>query len=171
MGDDQLVRRMLASHACSKASVGEHVDPDAYQAVEMARQAEDRFALVFALWGVGHDLMNSDPPRARPVVQEGVRVAQESGNEVMETTLRALLGSVLFIAGELREARSVLESVIGMAVQGGDRTALGQAQSILAMVLAGADERADARAMAQALETTAREGGLPGRGAFAPLVS
>jgi predicted ATPase/DNA-binding CsgD family transcriptional regulator len=169
IGDLSLQSRMLVHLGFVAALMGQ---PAAVldEALALARQADDRFAMVFALLSLGvGDIMDS-PPMARSYFEEAARIADEAGNAGAARIALSNLGWVMWYQGDLLRARPFLNESIDSAREAGDRFTLAQSLFLLAGVLAESEERAEALEATRLVEVTAREAGVRLWDSNAPLI-
>ena len=152
--DDRLTARTLATLGFVRNFTG-HPGTVAEEAVALARQIDDRWALWLGLWVVSGKYRIQDPGQGRPYLEEMARVAQESGDRGQATVSSAMLGAGLWSEGEFHQARQILEENLRVA-QEFDRSAVTTTLSFLARVLVDMDQRAAALESAVALEAAIR---------------
>jgi predicted ATPase len=169
LGDLSLQSRMLVHLGFVAALKGQ---PAALldEALALARQAEDRFAMVFALLslGVGHIIYS--PPTAWSYFEEAARIADQAGNAGAARIASSNLGWVMWYQGDLMRAKPSLNQAIESAREAGDRYTLAQSLFLLAGVLAETEERAEALETTRLVEVTAREAGVRLWDCNAPLI-
>jgi predicted ATPase/class 3 adenylate cyclase/DNA-binding CsgD family transcriptional regulator len=169
VGDDRLTGRLLCSLGTAFIWTGGDPVPALEEAVALARRADDTFMLAEGLSAHGGVHINRVAGRARPYLQESIRVAEDAGNRVTTDFSLALLGVVSAYEGDLGDARSILERVLERSNEVLYGMAVTLAAGVLATVLVDMAEHAEALAAADRLEATALETGAHAWDLFAPL--
>jgi DNA-binding CsgD family transcriptional regulator/tetratricopeptide (TPR) repeat protein len=169
LGDDRLTGRLLCSLGAAFVWTGGDPVPVLEEAVALARRDDDTFALAegMQIHGIVH--INHVAGRARPYLQESIRVAENAGNRVTTELSVAVLGMVAAYEGDLGDARSILEGVLERSDEVLYGIAVALAAGNLATVLVDMAEHAEALAAADRLEATALETGAHAWDLYAPL--
>jgi predicted ATPase/class 3 adenylate cyclase/DNA-binding CsgD family transcriptional regulator len=169
VGDDRLTGRLLCSLGAAFVWTGGDPVPALEEAVALARRADDTFALAEGLQVHGIVHVNHVAGRARPYLQESIRVAEDAGNRVTTDLSLAVLGMVSASEGDLGDARSILERILERSSELLYGLAVTLAAGVLATVLVDMAEHAEALSAAERLEATALETGAHAWDLYAPL--
>jgi predicted ATPase/class 3 adenylate cyclase/DNA-binding CsgD family transcriptional regulator len=169
LGEPGLLSRLLSGAGMAAVLTGQPT-PALQEAIVLARDAGDAFALATALEVQGISYLTTDPPRARPYLEESARVADGAGDSASAHLAEANLSCVLWWLGEPRESARRASSVCAEAAEFGDRVNLGASLFYQGMALAEADERTDAMDVAERLAVVSRRSAMRLWETYVPLI-
>jgi predicted ATPase/DNA-binding CsgD family transcriptional regulator len=111
-----LLGRALHAAGCAAGFHMQDGRPYFAEAIELARQAEDASTLAQILGRQAFAAyVSGDPVAGRSAAEEGLAVAERAGDDHCARQCRTWLGVALILQGELRQARSLLSSLIAEA--------------------------------------------------------
>jgi predicted ATPase/class 3 adenylate cyclase len=157
LGDGRLIGRCSIALGALSALTGD-TTATIEEGIDEARRADDRWALAAGLLWLGAWYIQQDPPKARTLFEEGVRVGADS-NRMAANTCLANLGGALCFEGRLDEARSVLNQALHDAEASHDPWAVGAALAFLASTAAYRGQDDEVLQLVDRLESNARQAG------------
>jgi predicted ATPase/class 3 adenylate cyclase/DNA-binding CsgD family transcriptional regulator len=157
LGDERLIGRCLIALGSLSALTGGSTS-FLEEGIDQARRAGDRWALAAGLLWLGAWYIQQDPPKARTLFEEGVRVGADS-NRMASNACLANLGGALCFEGRLDEARSVLNQALHNAEALRDPWAVGAALAFLASTATYGGEHDEVLQLVDRLERNARQAG------------
>jgi predicted ATPase/DNA-binding CsgD family transcriptional regulator len=169
LGEPGLLSRLLTLASMAAILVGRPT-PELEEAIHLAREVCDAFALAAALEVQGIAHLMTDPPRARPHLEESARVAAAAGDRASAHLAQANLSCVLWWLGEPREAARRAGSVCTEATELGDRMNVGVSLMYRGMALVEGDERTDAIDVAERLAVLSRRSAMRIWETYVPVI-
>jgi len=116
LGDPALLGRALTAAGCAAGYLSEDGRPYFEEAMSLAREAGDVWTLAQIL---GHQALvaylSGDLNAARSAGEEGLALADETGNDLISRQCRTWLSYCLIDQGELQSARELIGDLVGEA--------------------------------------------------------
>jgi hypothetical protein len=156
MGDDLLTARFLSALGQASWLTG-RPDSTVDDAINLARQVGDPWALAGGLYVQGGIRLLQDPRGADLCFEEGRRVAEAAGNLAVANIAAGARAGALWYQGELLRAWALCDQVAAAAEALGDRTTVAMTVMYSGLVASEADRRDEALGFADQLERMAAE--------------
>jgi len=151
VGDPGLLGRALLAAGCAAGYLAQDGRPYFEEAVVLARHAGDAWTLAQILgWQAFAAVTSGDPVAARSAGEEGLALAEQTGNDFISRQCRTWLSAALTLQGDLHRARLVLGEVVAEARADKDRFREVHGLAVLGWTLACLGEPEQARAVGHA---------------------
>jgi len=161
LGDPVLLGRALAAAGCAAGNMFEDGRPYFEQAIPLARQAGDAQTLAQILgFQAATAVMSGDPVAVRSAADEGLALAEQTGNDFLSWQCKTWLGAALLYQGDLRQARSLLSGLVADTAAERARMCEMNGRAVLGVTMALMGEPGQARALDEASIAIADDLGL-----------
>ena len=123
IGNKLLLTRLLGQMGRILMWTGNDAEAVRYieEALEVARQAGDRDALIFNLRQMGNVIVMRQPEKARTYHEESVQLAREAGDRAQEAFGLNSLGISMHLAGDREGSRATFEEALALNRARADR--------------------------------------------------
>jgi predicted ATPase/class 3 adenylate cyclase/DNA-binding CsgD family transcriptional regulator len=111
-----LLARALTAAGCAAGWLADSGRPYFAEAGSLARHADDAWTLAQILgFQTFAAVVSGDPAAARTIGEEGLALADQTGNEFISRQCRTFLGNALQMQGDLSAAKALLSDVVAEA--------------------------------------------------------
>jgi tetratricopeptide (TPR) repeat protein len=133
--DTHTITRTMLVTALAVAGAGEEARAAANGLIAAAEATHNPYALANALYGYGYAFSDADPVRALEALRRGLRIAQDSGNRLIESLLATALSRLEAEHGDSRAALDHLTLAIRNFYDAGNVAYIRFALDTLAVLL------------------------------------